>query len=189
MCTAKPRTARATMARRTRAMIAGTVIGLHSCRSGVLMSQGCRRRSPASIRISPGSSLRSIPDGIRAEPDPMGSRTPAAGAELELSALCHEVVVSAPASPKAQIMRDLITLPGNMSTPSQGGRGRRDGRRGLNKENNRRTEVVGFFPNPEALPRLAGALPATRMASRRTPLHLRWLSWPCLPRRPQFRGM
>src|SRR5258708_36312359 len=33
-CTAKLRTVRATMAMRTRAMIAGMVIGLHSCRSG-----------------------------------------------------------------------------------------------------------------------------------------------------------
>ena len=89
----------------------------HGDRSPFMSQRGAdvSRLTPPIARVDPDQPWfvpEGIPDGIRAEPDPMGSRTPAAGAELELSVVCREVVVSAPASPKAQVTRDLITLPG-----------------------------------------------------------------------------
>jgi transposase-like protein len=47
----------------------------------------------------------------------------------------------------------------------------------VNKEIKRRTEIVGVFPNPAALLRLAGAVgrATRRVRSRRTPLLLRIL--------------
>jgi hypothetical protein len=54
-------------------MIASMVIGLRSCRSVELMSQGCRRRVPASIRISPGSPLRFIRRASGSALTPRGS--------------------------------------------------------------------------------------------------------------------
>jgi len=50
----------------------------------VLISQGCRRRLPASIGINPGSPLRCIPESIRANPDPVGFGNSVAGAGLGL---------------------------------------------------------------------------------------------------------
>ena len=72
MCTARPRTVKATTATRSRAIIAGRVIGLRSCSCVVLMSQGCRRRLPTSIGISPDSSLRCIEKASGADPGDAG---------------------------------------------------------------------------------------------------------------------
>src|SRR5258708_31362627 len=112
-CTAKLRTVRAAMAMRTRAMIAGMVIGLHSWLSVVLISQGCRRRLPASIRISPGSPLRCIPESIRANPDPVRFRNSVAGAGLGLQAARWYLWTDPPGGPR------FIGLVGR---PTEGGR-------------------------------------------------------------------
>src|SRR6516164_9805999 len=71
MCTTAPRMARATMAITTRAMIASIVIGLRSGQAVAFMLQGCRRRWPPSIRISPGYTLVWDPEGLRVIPDPV----------------------------------------------------------------------------------------------------------------------
>ena len=52
----------------------------------------------------------------------------------------------------------------------------------LNKEIKRRTDVVGVFPNPAALLRLAGAVLVEahdEWQVSRTPLPLRSAPWPC----------
>src|SRR5689334_6508470 len=61
MCRTKPRTATATMAATTRAMMAGMVIALLCCWAVAFLIPACRRRRLPSIRITPALPLAPPP--------------------------------------------------------------------------------------------------------------------------------